>query len=241
MIIRASTLLPTVRQVFIALSRDNGATWSDPVPVPGSDGLVGDPQIAAGPDGIWGVAWNRDRSVEVCVSKDVLASWNDVIVLAASSESEDNSSPRLGTDRNGTWGISYVRDDYSLRDEHPVRLFFRWSTDNGTTWEKEQLVDTIQTDGPPTTSMAVNDQGDWVNLLATEDGDILRVCTSDDALHWGAPKTLVFSANLDIPHPVLPDVSVDIDEQGQWLCLFSAVIHPELNVWTVFSTGVSSQ
>jgi hypothetical protein len=168
----------TDSDILVARSTDNGATWSAPAALntnAASD--TGDdyvPQITTDHAGNWVAVWfssdslggtiGSDYDVLVARSTDNGATWTAPAALNtdAASDSGDDYSPQVTSDRAGNWVAAWTYD--SLGDSTDNEALIARSTDNGATWTAPEAVNTNA-------------------ASATRDDYFPRV-TTDSAGHW---------------------------------------------------------
>jgi hypothetical protein len=109
----------TERDILSARSADNGQTWSDPIPL-NSDATTDtradfDPVVRTDRSGNWITVWystkgngattNTDVDTYYSVSTDLGATWSAISATntAASTDTANDFSPGIETDRNGLW------------------------------------------------------------------------------------------------------------------------------------------
>lgn len=118
------------RDILVARSTDNGATWTDPAPLntnAATDGNFGVddevPQIATDGWGNWVAAWTSsndlggtiggDPDIMVARSTDNGATWTDPMPLNnnAATDSGGDFDSRLATDGAGNWVVVWTSSD----------------------------------------------------------------------------------------------------------------------------------
>ena len=118
------------RDILVARSTDNGATWTDPAPLntnAATDGNFGVddevPQIATDGWGNWVATWTTsndlggtigtDPDILVARSTDTGATWTDPVPLNnnAATDSGGDFDSRLATDGAGNWVVVWTSSD----------------------------------------------------------------------------------------------------------------------------------
>jgi hypothetical protein len=175
--------------ILVARSSDDGATWTAPQLLnvdatwdSGDDGCV---EIAGDRRGHWIAVWCSSRTLggTIGTDPDVLIShsfddgvtWSEPTAFNpdASSDSIDDSLPRIATDGTGNWGVVWQT---GVSPHYDVVAFF--SNDDGATWgAPEVLGSDSETVAAWSPQLTTNGSGDWLatwnsNALST-DHDIM--------------------------------------------------------------------
>ncbi len=253
------------RDILVARSTDNGATWSDPAPLntnAASD--VGDdkePQLTVDAGGNWLAVWRSDDDLKGTIGsdRDILFSrstddgvtWTDPAPLNTNAAADEglDSSPQVSTDRQGLWiAVWYSWDDLGGTIGPDGDILFARSTDNGVTW----------TDPAPLNINAASDSAmDWFPQVTTDgmghwiavwssagdlgspigdDSDILFALSTDDGLTWSAPAPLNNDASVDAGGDARPQVAMG--GAGHWVAVWDSEELPgtDLDIHFALST-----
>lgn len=157
--IRGGQTAGTDRDIVVARSTDNGATWTAPLVLNNNAGTdSGDDrraQISTDAQGNWAVVWQSnenldlgggasagtDRDIFVARSTDNGANWSGPAALNtnAGSDSGNDSVPQLTNDRRGNWVAVWESGENldlggGATAGTDTDVFVARSTDNGATW-----------------------------------------------------------------------------------------------------------
>ncbi len=169
------------RDILIARSDDQGATWSDPAPL--NSNAASDhnsdwtPALATDGRGNWIAVWTSADSLEDAIGadRDVLVSrssdngltWTAAAALsrAAPRDAREDSSPAIATDRYGNWVVVWhAWGALGYDDGSDADIVASYSRDNGKTWM-------------PPISVNPDSAGDVVD-------DLLPTVMTDGTGHW---------------------------------------------------------
>src|SRR5262249_51472165 len=137
------------RDVFVARSSDNGATWTDIAPLntnaPRDFGSDTDPSIPTHRAGNWGGVWtssdpprgtaHKCRDIVAARSTDNGATWSapaPVNIDAATDKNRIDERPWIATDGHGQWIA--VWQSFDILPSTDMDIMFARSTDAGATW-----------------------------------------------------------------------------------------------------------
>ena len=225
--------------IFVARSRDNGRTWTHPVPVAieamGDQAFDTAPDIVTDRSGRWLVSWSsgdvRSRSGLVsrrilsAASKDGGASWSQPTPLSeVGPEDEIRSewSPRLATDRRGNWVAvwsSALSFDGGLGFD--MDILVARSKDNGVSWSNpEPLNSNAARDSREDSSpeLITDGQGHWVAIWHSwggyeytdgGDADIAISHSRDGGQSWSNPALINRASAEDNVDDLLPAIATD--------------------------------
>ena len=139
------------RDILIARSDDNGATWSDPAPL--NSNATSDensdwtPRLASDGRGTWIAAWSSadslgdtigvDRDILVSRSTDNGRSWSPVRALNSNAavDAREDSSPSIASDGLGNWLVAWhAWGGLTYSDGSDADIALVYSSDDGETW-----------------------------------------------------------------------------------------------------------
>ncbi len=141
------------RDVLTARSADGGASWSRPVPL-NTNAAVDSradwtPSVDSDSKGVWLAVWSSadtlggtlgmDRDILVARSTDQGASWTVPAALNrnATSDSREDSSPTIVSDRRGNWlTVWHSWDSFGEHLDVDADIFLSYSSDGGLGWSE---------------------------------------------------------------------------------------------------------
>ncbi len=247
-----SGTIGTDRDVLIARSTDNGASWSAPTALNGNAASALDffddsfPHLGTDGAGNWVAVWQSnfpfddgsigsDDDILVARSTDNGASWSAPTTLNtnAVSDSGDDNFPQLSTDGAGNWvAVWESRDDLGSTIGQDDDILVARSTDNGASWSAPTALNA----NASSDSSASDDQwphlstdgaGNWLTVWYyrpnfSTNPDIVVARSSDNGMSWSNPA-LVHPANA-----VLDEIpSVSTDGAGNWTVIWHRVDESE--------------
>ncbi len=181
----SATGFGTATGVFISdpLPVNTTATSDHQGPYPVSDMW---PDIATDGQGTWLVVWSQtsgdpslsDRIV-LSRSTDFGTTWTAPLLI--SDNAYAGPSPRVTTDRQGVWGVTWAQSGWTV--------VFERSTDNGASWSSPVRLDPAQT-VQRYPNLAADALGNWNAVWEVNDEVIVAARSTDGGLTWGAPGQL---------------------------------------------------
>jgi hypothetical protein len=235
-------LAPQRAPVQLAVSRDGGTTWDDPVEVaPGEPAVRVGASAALLPDGRVVVAWwaIEDGNVEVTVSPDGGPSWSDPIRVNPSPGSVPNIQPS---------GTLPVRPAFPSLVAVGGTLLLAWPDHSGPHWN---VVFSRSSDGgeswsPPAPFPGPDHADRWLVALATdpaggvhaawydnaEGATALRYVRSDDGgWTWTPPRSWRGVVPTGEPARLGDYLGVAAGPDGEAFVAWTAVVEGRLQVW----------
>jgi hypothetical protein len=192
----------TDRDILVARSTDNGATWTAPAALntnAGSD--LGDddyPQVTTDVGGNWVAVWHSaddlgatigtDYDILVARSTDNGATWTDPAPLNTNAPTDSGADmyPQVATDGAGNW-LAVWRSEDDLGDTIGTDedILVARSTDNGATWTAPAALNTnagsdLGYDLQP--EIATDGAGNWLAVWQSEDDLGATIGTDYDIL-----------------------------------------------------------
>ena len=212
--------------IFVARSKDSGATWTAPVPLNSAAatdlGDDGRPQVVTDGAGTWLVVWHdedpmggpggKDADILVARSTDDGASWTAPVPLHAdaATDADYDLNPIVASDRAGHWLAAWVFDDsWRKAGGTDVDLRGALSMDAGASWTAPAALNAnAATDAvnDEALDLASDGAGHWVAVWQSNQTSRAGVATtfqivvarsSDAGASWSAPTPLA-------PAPAIP-------------------------------------
>jgi hypothetical protein len=189
---------PNTGSIRLSTSTDDGATWSAPITIHSGASWNGDPRIASDGAGTWLAVWESNDAtlsgdedwVGVLGSRstDGGSSWSPATIVGEtpdcfSCNPVNSVSPRLATDRSGTWMVIF-ESETAVNAVGPARL--ARSTDNGATFSQAAF-DWSYPFNDHSPDIATDGDGTWLATYVRtgDDSASMRVHRSDDnGLTW---------------------------------------------------------
>lgn len=217
------------QDIVASVSRDDGLTWSPPVPLnadPHTD-RVSDarPRIATNRGGTWVTVWQADnQKIAAARSTDNGATWSPAIVIA------NRPGANYAADvvaSGSTWIATWTGTRAQTNEEE---IFFSRSIDNGASWSSPEPLNSdastdTRYDSRP--RLATDEGGNWVAVWeatangVTRDGvDVWFARSDDNGQHWSNPLPLRPNPGPDPRHdsePVIANVG-----SGKWAVAWSS-------------------
>ncbi len=222
------------RDIFIAFSIDNGASWSQPFVF--NQNAATDtsddegPTIANDGEGVWLVAWTTEDSLGDTIgtdqdllfsrSTDNLSSQSFPTVLNVTANSDGNQPDRdvvISADGFGNWVAVWEGVVTSGNQD----IFYAFSSDDGETWSAPEVLNTALATVPgPEFSPQVTTDGDgrfitvWssdanVDGEAGADRDLLVSLSEDGGATWSEAVLLNSNATVDTGTDDFPRIAAD--------------------------------
>jgi hypothetical protein len=192
----------TDRDVLVARSSDNGATWSAPQPLntnAASDiGDDGDSQVTTDSAGNWVALWESDDDLggTIGADHDILfarstdngSTWSPPQALNtdAASDSEDDFDARLATDGLGNWVAVWTSShDLGVTPDPDTDILAARSADGAVTWSMPEDLNTNAasdsgSDYDP--QLTTDGAGNWVAVWRSYDDLGGTIGTDSDIL-----------------------------------------------------------
>lgn len=242
---RLNSTLNGSKNIFVAHSTDNGATWSAPaVLIPAVTKYSGNhyhPQVATDGAGVWIAVWETTGRVsstylgsdgEIVFSRSVDngATWSDPETINddADVDPRGDEYPQVATDKAGNWVVVWSGGEWATETD----VLTAYSTDNGLTWSDFSSLNTNADsdsayDQYPQVTTDCN--GHWVTVWYSKtklngeiqsDNDILTARSTDNGATWTDPATLNDYAAID--HSFDADPHVTTDCAGVWVAVWTS-------------------
>ena len=239
----------TERDILVARSTDNGATWTPPAALNtnAATDSGGDwyPQVTTDGAGHWVAVWHSndtlggtigtDDDILVARSTDNGATWTDPAALNANAATDSGYDyyPQVTSDGAGHWVAVWACWDWAgdtIGTDYDI-LVAR-STDNGATWTAPDALNTNAAtdsgyDADP--QVTTDDLGNWVAVWQSDDSlggtigtddDMLVARSTNNGATWTAPAALNTNAATDSGHDRYP--SVTTDGGGNWVAVWQS-------------------
>jgi Neuraminidase (sialidase) len=235
----------TDRDVLVARSTDDGATWTAPVALNTNaatdSGQDRSAQVTTDGLGAWVAVWASDDSlgdtigtdydILVARSADDGATWTAPTALNtnAATDSGDDRWSQVTTDEQGNWVAVWHSDDSLGGTLSAYRdIFFSRSSDAGATWtapaalNSNAATDSGNDNGPQVTT---DGAGNWVAAWDSYfslglDADIVVSRSTDAGATWAAAAALNVNAATDSGNDFM--VQVTTDGAGNWVALWES-------------------
>lgn len=230
--------LGTDNDILVALSTDNGVTWTDPEALnTNADTDSGEdtrPQVTTDGDGTWVAVWSSDddlgstigtdSDILVAVSTNNGATWTapEALNTNADSDSGDDFGSQVTTDGAGKWVAVWHSDDTLGSTIGTDRdILVARSTDDGDTWTSPAKLNTnagSDSGADVTPQVATDGAGKWVAVWRSNDTlggtigtdtDILVARSTDNGATWTTPEELNTNADSDTGNDTSPQVTTD--------------------------------
>ena len=236
------------KDILVARSTDNGATWTLPVYLnagaAGDTAEDGSPQIATDGAGHWVAVWESNNSlggtigtdtdILVARSSDQGATWTVPAPLNTTAFADDavDKDVRLAADGAGTWlAVWQIYDSSGGPYGADTDLLMARSVDGGITWSDAAPLNNAATDGDISDGypqLTTDGAGHWVAVWESIDGhtstgddwNILVARSDDSGATWTTPEILNTDAAIDVKNDHTP--SVTTDGRGLWLSVWRA-------------------
>ncbi len=238
----------TDRDILVARSTDNGATWTAPAPLntnaPTDSGWDDMPEVTTDGGGNWVAVWystenlggtiGTDSDILVARSTDNGATWTAPAALntnAATDSGNDHAKPQVTTDGAGNWvAVWGSQDSLGGTIGTDMDILVSRSTDNGATWTYPAALNTnaatdSASEGWP--AVTADGAGNWVAAWGSDDSlggtigtdwDILVASSTENGTTWTAPAALNTNAATDSGGDDTPRVATD--GGGNWVTVW---------------------
>lgn len=255
--------------IFVARSRDDGASWTHPMPLNSNaaydTGFDGTPDIVADHDGNWAAVWSasdsreqvmgEERDVFIARSTDAGGSWTDPQALNQNAAKDDRNdlSPRIASNGKGVWvAVWSSADSLGGVIGFDSDLLLTRSDDYGVTWTQPSPIDPraemdAQDDASP--SIVTDGKGKWMAVwhsfsalssYGTADSDVVVTVSQDEGLTWSEPRPISRSAPDDEVDDSHPQLATDGD--GNWVVVWQTYsVHGGTTVTDDVSSGWTVQ
>ncbi|NOX56608.1 MAG: hypothetical protein GXP27_19625, partial [Planctomycetes bacterium] len=228
----------TDRDLLVAVSDNNGQTWSAPSVLntnAGSDSASDEkPNAATDGKGNWVVVWQSDTgsggltgtdySVLVMRSTNDGQSWTAPSPLSggASTSSGDDEWPQVTSDGAGNWvAVWQSNNDLDGTIGSDSDIFFARSIDDGQTWTALAALNSnagSDSGADERPAVATDGSGTWIAVWQSNDSlggtigtdyDILISRSTNNGRTWSAPVALNTNAATDSADDLNPQVAID--------------------------------
>ncbi len=219
----------TEGDILVSRSTDNGASWTDPVPLntnagmdTGGDGYV---DIVTDGLGVWLAVWQSndplgnsigpDNNILFARSLNNGVSWTAPAALNSNAASDvaDDEHARIATDGAGNWVAVWQTDE----------ILVAHSIDNGANWSSPAPLNAGAADDRLQPHVATEGAGNWIAVWADEHIvgpndytiDILLSRSIDNGANWSSPAKVPGDAGHDSDDE--PFAAIATDGFGQWV------------------------
>jgi hypothetical protein len=227
--------------ILYARSEDNGATWSEALPLnpeAASDGSTQDRGANIETDGnVWVATWMTtflgDSSVYLMRSDDAGLTWDPPIYVGnAFVESfPDTPAPRLAADGAGNWVAVWSLGQQFGGTGNDVDVWVTRSSNGAVTWSSSSKLNTnaVSDSGDDILpSIATDAAGVWLAVWRSTDSlggtigtdsDILMARSLDNGATWSAPAPVAMDAPYDgFSWDYTPSIATD--KRGVWVSMW---------------------
>ncbi len=210
---KTGSMPPSDADILVARSIDNGANWSNPIPLNTNaavdEGGDFNPTITSDGLGHWVATWNSnddlgdtigaDTDILVARSVDNGDHWSNPIPLNSNAGGDTGSDygSNVATDGLGNW-VTVWSSDQNLggTDGADYDLLVARSIDNGANWSAPIPLNVnaakdgnVWDDGVTVTT---DGQGNWLAVWTaynpdTSDTTVLAARSNDNGTHWSSP------------------------------------------------------
>lgn len=227
-------------EIYVAISSDNGATWSAQEPLNSEyslDALADtNPQVATDKVGNWIVVWQGPGLIDTndiyyAKSTDNGATWTAQAQAVATVSHE--SEPQVATDSHGNWVIVCESDDGLDGDATAdFEIYVTHSSDSGDTWSTAALLNSSAGSdddaGQFAPQISTDGKGTWVCLWQSTfdpggtsgDSDLFVSYSTDKGETWTSEARLNAEAASDTATD--NTVQLETDQQGNWLAVWQS-------------------
>ncbi|MBI4556142.1 MAG: carboxypeptidase regulatory-like domain-containing protein [Candidatus Hydrogenedentes bacterium] len=237
----------TDADILVSRSTDNGASWTDPVPLNANaatdSGDDFNPQVTTDGAGNWVAVWhsndslggtiNTDQDILVARSTDNGTTWTVPVPLNTNAATDLGADvyAQVATDKAGSWVVVWQSSDSlggTIGSDYDI-LAAR-SSDNGATWTGPAPLNTnaaTDSGGDWNSHVATDGAGSWIVVWRSNDSlsgtlgtdyDILVARSTDDGLTWADPAPLNSNAATDSRDDREPRVTTD--GAGNWVAVW---------------------
>ncbi len=224
--------------LLVARSIDNGATWSPPKPLNTNaatdTGIDAGVKIATDRQGHWVAVWHSndslgntigtDYDILVARSVDNGENWSIPVPVNsnAASDSGNDLSPDIGTDRHGHW-VAAWNGVFSGND---ADILVARSVDNGANWSNVIPLNT-NADGDTASDtrpmLAADDDGNWAATWESKTNlgggmqkrEILLARSINNGANWSSPSGVSGDVGDDFDSDSVPSFATD--RHGLWV------------------------
>lgn len=241
------------RDILVARSSDNGATWTPAVALNSRAAIDGagdddtSPFIVTDRHGVWIAMWaskgtaGNDSDIVYARSLDHGQTWSTQSLLdpTQSKDTATDGAVRFATDGRGRWVAGWASNRPDNDGVADFDMYVATSADHGLTWSPAALLNSDgQTDGTFDSGpqIATDAQGVWIAVwdsnapefggVPGSDFEIVYSRSIDHGHTWSAKQTLNSNAFTSTGDD--QGVQIAVDCSGAWLAVWTSQDGPDM-------------